>query len=437
MKNQLQQLYSHYLQHPVVCTDTRQIKKDSLFFALKGGNFNGNEFAQRAIEQGCSLAIIDQEIYKKDERYILVPDALKALQELAQYHREHLTIPIIAITGSNGKTTTKELVNAVLSKRYFTKATFGNLNNHIGVPLTLLSITKQHEVAIIEMGANHIGEIALLCEIAQPGFGIITNIGKAHLEGFGGIQGVIKAKNEMYDFIKQHQGLLFVNQSNDLLMNLSENARKITYGEARDSDCIGEIIEVNPFVRLKWKSLQDKENIDAKEVLSSSLIGKYNFENILAAISIGQHFQVEAIKINEAIQNYIPANNRSEIIKKQTNTIWLDAYNANPTSMEAAIENFSALEADNKILILGDMLELGDESRTEHQLLIRLLKKKEFNNVFLIGNFFSEIENSINARVFKNVEQAYQWLDTNKISNSNLLIKGSRGIKLEKLIDVL
>ena len=440
MKNQIEQLYSYYLTHPEICTDTRKIKKGSLFFALRGESFNGNKFAEQAIEEGCALAIIDEEVPEvgnKKTSYMRVPNVLKALQDLAQYHREQLKIPVIAITGSNGKTTTKELVKAVLSKQYFTYATIGNLNNHIGVPLTLLSITKQHQMAIIEMGANHIGEIASLCKISQPDFGIITNIGKAHLEGFGGVQGVINAKNELYAFIRQNKGLLFVNSDNNLLLDLSKGINKITYGTSQDSNCQGKIIDVDPFIKMKYKTATGNDHVEVNDIINSHLPGKYNFENILAAICIGHRFKVDTEKIKEGIENYIPANNRSEIIQKATNTIWLDAYNANPTSMEAAIENFSELKASSKILILGDMLELGQESKKEHQHLVSLIKKEVFTHILFVGNCFSETHNNINAVVFRNVDEALPWLNLNKFINSTILLKGSRGIKLEKLVEVL
>lgn len=437
MENQIQQLYARYLMHPSISTDTRNIKKDSIFFALKGETFNGNKFAEQAITEGCALAVIDEEIYKKDERYILVADVLKTLQKLAKHHRAQLKVPIIAITGSNGKTTTKELVRAVLAKKYNVYATIGNLNNHIGVPLTLLSLNKEHQMAIVEMGANHIGEIAQLCDIAQPDFGIITNIGKAHLEGFGGPEGVIMAKKELYTFIQQHKGLLFINKDNGLLSDLSKGTNQISYGTSDFCNCTGKIIETQPFIQLQWKSSDDLKNIDESPIVTTHLPGKYNFENILAAVCIASYFQVEADKINNALENYIPGNNRSQLIKKENNTILLDAYNANPSSMFAAIENFSELVAENKILILGDMLELGNQSNFEHQALMALLKNKGFSKIFLVGKYFSELENDINAMVFKNAEEIKQWISLNIIKNSTILIKGSRGIKLESLVEVL
>ena len=413
------------------------LQKNSIFFALKGNNFNGNSFAEQALKAGCSYVVIDEEQYKKGEQYILVDDVLASLQKLAHYHRQQINIPVIAITGTNGKTTTKELVAAVLKKKYNILATTGNLNNHIGVPLTLLSITKQHQLAIIEMGANHIEEINALCLIAAPNYGLITNIGKAHLEGFGSAEGVIKAKYELYNYIKQNKGTLFVNADNSLLIKLSEGINKILYGTSSQNDCIAEFIAAKPFTQLKWKIISDNQLLTTKPILNTHLVGKYNFENIVSAACIGSYFKVDYEQIGEAIQSYKPSNNRSQIIKKGSNTILLDAYNANPTSMAAALESFSEMNVLNKILILGDMLELGENSKVEHELIMTQIKDNTFLKIILIGTWFSAIENKVNATTFQNTEAAMYELKNNVIQNTTILIKGSRGLKLEQLITAI
>ncbi len=431
------ELYSHFLKHPVVCTDTRDIKPNCIFFALKGDNFNANQFAEEALKKGASLVVIDEEKYKKDERYFLVKDVLTTLQQLANYHRKQLSIPIIGITGSNGKTTSKELINEVLSQKYNVLATKGNLNNHIGVPLTLLSITNEHEMAIVEMGANHQGEIEMLCNIAEPNFGMITNIGKAHLEGFGGEQGVIKAKNEMYVFIKKSGGKLFVNTDNELLKNLSTSINRVSYGTSNDVDFIGVFIESNPFVKLKCKAKNDTKNIFEKELITTQLIGKYNFENILGAACIGNYFNVSEAEIKIGIENYIPSNNRSQVMQTKYNLLLLDAYNANPSSMNAAIENFSQMNQANKMVILGDMLELGDDSEKEHNAIVNLLQQKNITNVILVGKYFQQAGQKINAKAFSTSDELLEYFKINSIKNHTILVKGSRGIKLEKVVEVL
>ena len=437
-------LYNHFLKHPVVCTDTRDIKPGSIFFALKGGNFNGNEFAEKALEAGCSLAVIDEEfpLLKgdrgiKDDRYFLVNDVLTALQALSNYHRKQLSIPIISITGTNGKTTSKELLNAVLCEKYKVLATKGNLNNHIGVPLTLLNITDEHEIAIIEMGANHIGEIAMLCAIAEPDFGMITNIGKAHLEGFGGYDGVVKAKSELYSYIKQKKGKLFINADDDLLRKLSEGIEKVTFGTSVNSDFVGVLIDSNPFVKLKCKPKSDTQGIEQKPCINTQLIGNYNFGNILAAACIGNYFNVSEEQIKKGLENYIPSNNRSQIIQTKNNLLLLDAYNANPSSMNAAIENFAAMNQNNKMVILGDMLELGEDSALEHDVIVNLLKNKNLTNVLLVGPFFMSSGKLINAKTFANTDEVVEYIKQHPLNNTAVLIKGSRGIKLEKVVEVL
>ena len=356
---------------------------------------------------------------------------MKTLQELAAFHRNRLKIPVIGITGTNGKTTTKELINAILSKEYKTLATIGNLNNHIGVPLTILSITNKHEIAIIEMGANHIGEIGELCDISKPDFGIITNIGKAHLEGFGGIDGVIKTKRDLYKAVQKKNGKLFVNIDNELLMSLSDNIDKITYGETQNAYCYGKVVKANPFVEIKYSG----ENFE--DVLQTQLVGSYNFENILAAITVGIYFGVSKANIKDAIESYQPGNSRSQVMKTAKNTIILDAYNANPTSMEAAIRNFSEIKADNKVLIIGDMLELGAYSQTEHTRILKVIEKLNFQNVILVGKEFLTVCKNETWNCFIDSEDAKEWLIKNPVTNAFILLKASRGIKLEKLIDTL
>jgi UDP-N-acetylmuramoyl-tripeptide--D-alanyl-D-alanine ligase len=431
-------IYKHFLKHPIVCTDTRDIKKDALFFALKGGNFNGNQFAEQALNSGCSIAIIDEIAYKKDERYILVDDVLTALQQLANHHRKQLAIPVIGITGSNGKTTSKELINAVLSKKYNVLATKGNLNNHIGVPLTLLSITKEHELAIIEMGANHQGEIALLSSIAEPEFGVITNIGKAHLEGFGGLEGVKKGKSELYKFILEKKGKVFVHGDDDTLIELAANNDKVTYGTKKLYDIVGAIVNTGTeFISFQWSTRYTASTLKKSPVVTTQLVGVYNYHNLLCAACIGSFFKVEDEKINEALTEYTPSNNRSQLQKTANNTLILDYYNANPTSMSAAIENFSSLNHSSKMVILGDMLELGEDSATEHTAIVNMLQQKNNMDVVLVGPLFCEAGKTSNYHCFKNSDDALNYFKSAAIKNATILIKGSRGIKLENVLPAL
>lgn len=433
----INQLYNHFLEYPFICTDTRDIKPNAIFFALKGENFNANQFAAKALEAGCSYAVIDEAEYKKDSRYLTVDDVLSTLQQLANHHRKQLHIPVIAITGSNGKTTSKELINAVLSKQYKVLATKGNLNNHIGVPLTILNITKEHEIAIIEMGANHIGEIAMLCNIVEPSHGIITNIGKAHLEGFGGADGVIKAKNELYQYLKSKNATAFVNIDNVLLNNLSSTIDKVTFGTTNNVDYKGVFVESNPFVKLKLKPKIYTQSINKKAIISTQLIGKYNFENILAAACIGNYFKISEENIKAGLENYTPTNNRSQVVQTKNNLLLLDAYNANPSSMNAAIENFAQMQQENKIAILGDMLELGNESEKEHNAILDLLKQKNILNVLLVGTHFMKAAKERKITSFPFVEDALIYIKQHPIKKATVLIKGSRGIKLEKIAELL
>jgi UDP-N-acetylmuramoyl-tripeptide--D-alanyl-D-alanine ligase len=428
------ELYSLFQKTRIVTTDSRSATEGTIFFALRGDNFNGNRFAEVAIKQGCSYAVIDEEKYYANEKCILVKDSLVALQELAKLHREKLSIPFIAITGSNGKTTTKEFIKSVLSKKYKVLATSGNLNNHIGVPLTILSITSEIEVAIIEMGANHIGEISFLCEIAQPGYGVITNIGRAHIGEFGSFEAIVKAKTELYQFLRKKGEKIFINSSNQLLLLNAEGIEKIIYGNSLKDFCSCQLVEANPFLHVKYEN----------EIIASQLIGRYNFENVVAAICIGKYFGVEVKQMKEAIEEYIPSNNRSQIVYTKTNTLILDAYNANPSSMCVAIENFDEIEGKNKWLILGDMRELGAFEIQEHKTILQLVVAKNFKNIILVGEVFlkafSEMKSpSFNPLVFKNSDELVNRLKQDLFSKNSatILIKGSRGIKLEKVIEFL
>jgi len=450
-----EQLYQLFIKHPVISTDTRKIAPDSLFFALKGDKFDANTFAEQAIAQGAAYAIIDNPDYQLNEKYILVADGLTALQDLARYHRGQLTIPVIGLTGTNGKTTTKELINAVLSQKFNTLATQGNLNNHIGVPLTILSINDTHQMAVIEMGANHQKEIALLSSIAQPTHGLITNIGKAHLEGFGGVEGIKKGKGELYDFLSQEvrrtgspeyealaQGIAFVNGDDAVLMTM-QRARKlkqvIMYGTTnRDNTVIGNLTENSPLLSLQWTNTISGESYDVK----TQLTGAYNLDNILAAICIGVFFKLDADAINKGVTGYQPQNNRSQIKQTKTNTLICDYYNANPSSMFVAIENIGKLTADRKVLILGDMFELGEESAAEHEAVIRKALATNVDELIFIGKDFSaqkwkfKTDKLKNATFHATVENAVVGLKFHPIKNSTILIKGSRGMALERLVDL-
>lgn len=427
---QIKDIYSLFLQNPSICTDTRKINKGDIFFALKGESFNGNKFADKAIKEGCSFAIIDEEEYKTSEKHIIVKNVLTCLQELASYHRDQIKIPIIGITGTNGKTTTKELIRSVLQTKFNTYATEGNFNNHIGVPLSLLSINSKHEIAVIEMGANHQHEIAELANIAKPNFGIITNIGKAHLEGFGSFENLRNTKKELYDYIDANKGLLFVNSDNDLLSDMSSNIRKFTYGSNK-ADSKAKYTQAAPFLVM--------ELISPKGLLyvKTKLIGGYNYENALAAASIGRYFKIDDLEIKKALETYTPSNNRSQLKKTKRNTLILDAYNANPTSMKASILNFKEIKDKNKAIILGDMLELGDESNKEHELIIKLFKDNNLGKIFLVGPIFFKQDCSSYVKKFEKTEELIKFLKDEPLDNHTILIKGSRGIKLEDCIDIL
>ena len=410
-------LYTLYTQEYKVDTDTRNIRKNSLFFALKGANFNGNEFAEQALDKGASYVIIDEKKFKVNNKCILVDNVLNTLQELANYHRNQLNIPFIALTGSNGKTTTKELINAVLSKKYKTVATKGNLNNHIGVPLTLLSIRLDTEIAIVEMGANHQNEIAFLSSIVEPDFGYITNFGKAHLEGFGSVEGVIKGKSELYDFLIENNKSVFINPDDKIQVAKTRNAKRIPFNESIS------FLEANPYVKLSFNNT----------ILQSKLIGSYNYNNIAAAITIGNYFNVEKDQIINAIQSYSPTNNRSQIIAKNDFKIILDAYNANPSSMNAALDNLSLLNDVSKIAILGDMFELGTDSEYEHQNIVNLARNKGLHAIFIGKQFFNTDANE----KYESFEEFISSFNIEKYRNSTILIKGSRGMALERILNYI
>ncbi len=423
------QLHAIFLGSNSVSTDTRKVRDNELFFALKGDSFNGNKFAKYAIEKGARYAVIDEETYNIDDTFILVDNVLETLQELATYHRNYLGLKIIALTGSNGKTTTKELINAVLTTKYKTTATVGNLNNHIGVPLTLLSMNASTEIGIVEMGANHLKEIAFLCAIAQPDFGYITNFGKAHLEGFGSIEGVIQGKSELYNYLKAHDKLIFLNSEDNKQVTLLKDYNKTySFGNLNSDDAVIYFEEANPFVISKFKH----------EVIESQLIGSYNFTNICAAIAFGNYFNIEASSIKEAIENYMPSNNRSQIIHKGTNKIILDAYNANPSSMKVALESFEKQQDTFKIAILGDMFELGTDAPKEHQYIADLASTIPINLVILIGeNFNKTTIFSPKVSVFKSFEDFKTNFDFSQLDKATLFIKGSRGMALERVLEIL
>lgn len=433
----IEKIYDAFLQcNQKICTDTRKLIEGSIFFCLKGANFNANEFAPKALDGGCSYVVVDEEKYVTNPKTFFVREVLTALQQLANYHRKQLSMPFLAITGSNGKTTNKELINAVLSKKYKTLATIGNLNNHIGVPLTILSITKEHEFAIIEMGANHQGEIDALCKIAEPDFGLITNIGKAHLEGFGGIEGVKKGKSEMYKFIATKGGKIFINGDDEVLQSLADANDKITYGTTRLFDVIGQASNTDEFVSFKWTTRYGEKDWSKLPLVKTNIIGHYNFINLLCAVSVGNYFKVEDLKINEALSDYTPNMNRSQLEKTTNNTLILDAYNANPSSMKVAIENFAALSSANKLLIIGDMFELGEYAGEEHKKIVDLIADKKIEDVILVGPEFCKVAPS-NFKTFKTTNEALEHLKANIQKNKTILIKGSRGMKLELLKDTL
>lgn len=424
-------LYSLFLKHRKVSTDSRNLEKDAIFFALRGDNFDGNQFVLQAIENGAAAAVSDRTEFSEHPQVWVVDDTLRALQQLAMMHRKAMPAKVIGITGSNGKTTTKELIAAVLSKKYEVLYTRGNLNNHIGVPLTLLQLKPDTELAVIEMGANHQGEIAALSRLAMPDCGLITNIGKAHLEGFGGFTGVINAKSELYAYLDDHGGKVFVNIDNELLDRLSVNLDRFSYGQNNKAEVYGELVADDPFLSLvcEYKSQQT--------MIHTQITGQYNFENIMAAVAVGNYFEVDTHAIAEAIENYLPANHRSQIIETERNQLLMDAYNANPTSMEAALINFSKRCGQRAMLILGDMLELGDASEAEHAIILKLVIDLDFRNVVLVGPEFAKVYAGDDWIHVNKVEDLISRYKDEAPTGYEILIKGSRGIQLEKLLPYL
>ncbi|WKL47244.1 UDP-N-acetylmuramoyl-tripeptide--D-alanyl-D-alanine ligase [Flavobacterium pectinovorum] len=425
----IQEIHNLFLQCKSVSIDTRKIEKGSMFFAIKGENFDANTFAQQALDLGALFVVIDNESYLIDERTILVQNSLETLQELSKFHRAYLKLPIIALTGSNGKTTTKELINVVLAKKFNTKATIGNLNNHIGVPLTLLSFTSETQIGIVEMGANHKKEIEFLCEIAQPDYGYITNFGKAHLEGFGGVEGVIEGKSEMYQYLAKNEKTAFVNLEDPIQIEKSNAIDSFTFGIKKEkADLEINSIEANPFVEIKYNDFTVKSN----------LIGLYNANNINAAVAIGTYFKVDTKDIKAAIEGYVPDNNRSQLLKKGTNQIILDAYNANPSSMAVAIANFVQLDNPKKVMILGDMFELGNESLQEHKIIVDSVSSQRESACYFIGKAFYENRVSKeNIWFFESFDAFAEYLKTIDFNENIILIKGSRGMALERSLEYI
>ncbi|NBL63631.1 UDP-N-acetylmuramoyl-tripeptide--D-alanyl-D-alanine ligase [Flavobacterium sp. NST-5] len=426
---EINQIHQKFLECAAVSTDTRKITSQVMFFAIKGERFDANTFAKEALEKGASYVIIDNEKYFVDERTILVKDSLTALQELATFHRNYLKLPIIALTGSNGKTTTKELINVVLQKKYNVKATVGNLNNHIGVPLTLLSFNEETEIGIVEMGANHQKEIQFLCELAQPDFGYITNFGKAHLEGFGGTEGVIKGKSEMYDYLRKHDKFAFVNLDDAIQVEKTKDNLRITFSLTNDEASVKiKSVEANPFVKITFDG----------QVVNSNLIGIYNANNINVAVTIGRYFKIADEQIKEALETYVPDNNRSQLLHKKTNEIILDAYNANPSSMEVAIKNFLELDKTNKIAVLGDMFELGTESLAEHKNIVDLLKNQSDVQTYFVGkDFYANKIQTDFMHFFETFETFAEAFAQTKAQHKTMLIKGSRGMALERVLELV
>ena len=423
----IDKLYLLFLQSTGACTDTRTIGQGNIFVCLKGENFNGNKFAKDALDKGASFVIVDEKEYQLNEQCILVDDTLNTLQELAYFHRQKLNIPVIGITGTNGKTTTKELLFAVLSKKYNVSATKGNLNNHIGVPLTLLSINPlDAEIAIVEMGANHIGEIGELCEIAQPNYGIITNIGKAHLEGFKSIDGVIQTKKALYNAVKEKEGTLFVNANDELLMSLSKDINRVSYGIT--GNVKGELLADKLYLTFNLS--------DYSTEVQTQLTGNYNFANAMVAVAVGLHFGVAIEDIKAALESYKPENNRSQIIQKESKTIIIDAYNANPSSMQAAIDNLLQISAEHKAVLLGDMFELGDDSIAEHQKVVDMLKNTTIEHVYLLGDTFAKT-NADDSWKYTDYDDLANVLKQQLPENVTILIKGSRSMKMERFLDII
>ena len=439
-------MYELFLQHPVITTDSRDVPEGSMFFALKGETFDGNAYAKAALELGAALAIIDEKEYAEEgnDKLILVEDVLTTLQQLARYHREALGTTIIGITGTNGKTTTKELIATVLKKKYKVLYTQGNFNNHIGVPKTLLQLTKEHEMAVIEMGANHPGEIKTLVNIVRPNYGIITNVGKAHLLGFGSFEGVIRTKGELYDFVRETQGTVFINNDNPYLQGISQGLKLVKYGQQEADGLLvkGQLVECNPFLKFEWQASSTptphSSTVNSQlSTVQTQLIGSYNLDNALAASCIGTFFGVAAEDISAALEEYAPSNNRSQLTVTKDNKLVVDAYNANPTSMKAALDNFRLIPSDHKMCILGQMGELGDVSEEEHQKVIDLIGECGFEQVWLVGENFAKTQHPDSYRLFKNVDEVKAAIQEKKPQGFLILIKGSNSNKLVQTVDLL
>ncbi|MDO4726134.1 MAG: UDP-N-acetylmuramoyl-tripeptide--D-alanyl-D-alanine ligase [Porphyromonadaceae bacterium] len=430
---EIQQLYEVFKQYPKITIDSRCCPPNSIFFALRGENVDGNDYAEKALNNGAEYAVVDRVDVAQNDRYIVVDDVLTAMQRLAAHHRSQMKAKIIAITGTNGKTTTKELVATVLAKKYNVLYTDKNHNNHIGVPITLLRLTEDDEFGVIEIGANHKGEIAELCKMVQPDYGLITNFGRAHLEGFGSLEGVIEAKTELFEYLKENRGRVFININNNNIVEHSKGIGNISYAINNDkADVSGYITEQNPCVTFSWSS---PRFFVVTQKVQTNLVGTYNADNLLAAIVMGLFFEIEPESINEAIKEYIPENHRSQYLKTDNNDLVIDAYNANPSSMEAALRNFANLKYPHKTVILGDMLEMGAFSDDDHRETVDLISALKFDKVFLIGDNFSKIESSYVT--FRNVEEFITYIKDNPLINTAILLKGSNGIGLEQAIEYL
>lgn len=433
MTTHIETLYRHFVQSCGVTTDTRRCEPGMMFFALRGDNFDGNSYAAKALEMGCSCVVVDnpQYVVEGDGRILLVEDSLKALQQMARHHRRQLGTPIVGITGTNGKTTTKELVAAVLAKRYHILYTQGNLNNHIGVPLTLLGLTREHEMAIVEMGANHPGDIKELVDIAEPDYGLITNVGLAHLQGFGSLEGVIRTKGEMYDYLRTTpRRTIFLNRDNEYLKGIAHGLETVTYGQTHDADTQGELVACDPYLRFRWRRGRGEWH-----QVSTQLIGSYNIDNALCAAAVGCHFGVDEVAVSEALAAYTPHNNRSQLTITPHNRLVVDAYNANPTSMKAALDNFSQMQVPRKMAILGDMKELGQATAQAHQEIVDRLDGCGFDEVWLVGEAFAQTRHT--QRTFADVEEVKAALQENLPKDFCILIKGSNSMKLASLVTLL
>ena len=433
MTTHIETLYRHFVQSCGVTTDTRRCESGMMFFALRGDNFDGNSYAAKALEMGCSCVVVDnpQYVVEGDGRILLVEDSLKALQQMARHHRRQLGTPIVGITGTNGKTTTKELVAAVLAKRYHILYTQGNLNNHIGVPLTLLGLMREHEMAIVEMGANHPGDIKELVDIAEPDYGLITNVGLAHLQGFGSLEGVIRTKGEMYDYLRTTpRRTIFLNRDNEYLKGIAHGLETVTYGQTHDADTQGELVACDPYLRFRWRRGRGEWH-----QVSTQLIGSYNIDNALCAAAVGCHFGVDEVAVSEALAAYTPHNNRSQLTVTPHNSLVVDAYNANPTSMKAALDNFARMQVPRKMAILGDMKELGQATAQAHQEIVDRLDGCGFDEVWLVGEAFAQTRHT--QRTFADVEEVKVALQENLPKDFCILIKGSNSMKLASLVTLL